>query len=142
MLAPSLQSYSAMSAHLASLLQRCVPDILDEWGRRARGSELEAIGDADRAGDLAAVLETMAAALGPYLPGTHAVDDFIETAAAHGARRQAQGIDESCLFHEYELLGAAVPHALRRCEGTKRPLTPEELVMLEGGLTTAILGAS
>ena len=44
---------------------------------------------------------------------------------------------EACLFEEYDHLGAAVPHALRACETP--PLAPEDLVALEGGLTTAIL---
>jgi hypothetical protein len=128
-----------MSAHLASTLQRCIPDILDEWARRAQGSQLEAICEADRAGDLAAVLGTMSVALDPHGPGSHAVDAFIETAAAHGARRHAQGIGEACLFEEYEMLGVALPHALRRCEDAEGPLAPEDLLTLEGGLTTAIL---
>jgi hypothetical protein len=62
---------------------------------------------------------------------------FIETAAAHGARRRAQGVHEACLFEEYDHLGTAVPHGLRACDIT--PLSPEDLLALEGGLTTAIL---
>jgi hypothetical protein len=34
-------------------------------------------------------------------------------------------------------LGAALPHAMRACQ--EGPLAPEELLVLEGGLTTAIL---
>jgi hypothetical protein len=128
-----------MSARLAVILRECIPTILDEWARRARGSELESICAADREGDLADVLRAMSVALGPHHPGSRAVDDFIETAAAHGARRYAQGIREACLFEEYDLLGAAVPHALRACQGEEGPLSPEEVLALEGGLTTAIL---
>jgi hypothetical protein len=128
-----------MSARLAVMLRQCIPTILDEWARRARGSELESIGVADREGDLAEVLRAMSVALGPHHPGSRAVDDFIETAAAHGARRHAQGIRETCLFEEYDLLGAALPHALRACQDEDGPLSPEEVLALEGGLTTAIL---
>ena len=128
-----------MSARLSITLERCIPNILAEWARRAQGSELEAISDEDRAGDLASVLGTMSAALGPPLPGSRAVDDFIEAAAAHGARRQAQGIDEACLFAEYDLLGAAVPHVLGTYQGAEGMLAPEDLVTLEGSMTTAIL---
>ena len=95
-----------------------------------------ALCDEDRAGDLAAVLGAMSMALRPTpVPG--AVDQFIETAAAHGARRRAQGVHEACLFEEYDHLGSAVPHGLRACEIA--PLAPEDLLALEGGLTTAIL---
>lgn len=128
-----------MSARLAATLKECIPTILDEWARRARGSELESIAAADREGDLADVLRAMSEALDPRQPGARAVDDFIETAAAHGAKRQAQGIHETCLFEEYDLLGAAVPHALRVCQDADGPLAPEDLLTLEGGLTTAIL---
>jgi hypothetical protein len=56
---------------------------------------------------------------------------------AHGARRRAQGVHEACLFEEYDYLGSAVPHGLRAC--AIAPLAPEDLLALEGGLTTAIL---
>lgn len=125
-----------MSARLADTLEQCVPAILTEWERRAATGELRALCDAERAGDLAAVLRAMAEALRPR-PAVGAVDGFIETAAAHGARRRAQGIHEACLFEEYDFLGAAVPHALRGCQAV--PLAPEDLLALEGGLTTAIL---
>ena len=125
-----------MSARLADTLERCIPAILAEWGRAAAGGELRALCDEDRAGDLAQVLRAMSVALRPRpVPG--AVDQFIETAAAHGARRRAQGVHEACLFEEYDYLGTAVPTGLRICETT--PLAPEDLVALEGGLTTAIL---
>src|SRR3954454_21114013 len=101
-----------MSARLAEILNRCIPIVLDEWGRNARGGELVALCETDRVGDLAEVLRTMAAAVGPTCEGTGTVDDFIETAAAHGARRREQGVRESCLFEEYDLLGTAIPHAL------------------------------
>ena len=127
---------TGMSARLADTLERCIPAILAEWERAAAGGELRALCDEDRVGDLAAVLRAMSVALRPRpLPG--AVDHFIETAAAHGARRRAQGVHEACLFEEYDYLGAAVPTGLRVCETT--PLAPEDLVTLEGGLTTAIL---
>ena len=118
-------------------MERCIPTILDEWSRRTMGSELDAICEMDRAGDLADVLRALADALRPLHAGSRAVDDFIEVAAAHGARRRAQGVQEGCLFVEYELLGATVPHALRSCDD--RPLAAEDLASLEGGLTTAIL---
>ncbi|HEU4722077.1 MAG TPA: hypothetical protein VFS59_12000 [Gemmatimonadaceae bacterium] len=125
-----------MSARLADTLERCIPAILDEWGRAAAGGELRALCDEDRAGDLAAVLSAMSNALRPRpVPG--AVDQFIEAAAAHGARRRAQGVHEACLFEEYDYLGSAVPHGLRVCHIA--PLAPEDLLALEGGLTTAIL---
>ena len=125
-----------MSARLADTLEQCIPAILDEWGRAAAEGELRALGDEDRVGDLAAVLRAMSTALHPQpIPG--AVDQFIETAAAHGARRRAQGLHEACLFEEYDFLGVAVPHGLRACRTP--PLAPEDLVALEGGLTTAIL---
>ena len=44
---------------------------------------------------------------------------------------------EACLFEEYDFLGAAVPHALRECRIA--PLAPQDLIVLEGALTTAIL---
>src|SRR5215207_1888064 len=101
-----------MSARLADTLEQCIPAILDEWGRAAAEGELRTLCDEDRAGDLAAVLRAMSTALHPRpLPG--AVDQFIEIAAAHGARRRAQGVHEACLFEEYDYLGAAVPHGLR-----------------------------
>ena len=78
----------------------------------------------------------MGAALAPR-PGAGAVDMFIEIAAAHGARRRVQGVHEACLFEEYDFLGAAVPHALREC--LLAPLPPEDMLALEGALTTAIL---
>ena len=125
-----------MSARLADTLERCIPAILAEWGRSAVEGELRALCDEDRVGDLAHVLRAMSVALHPRpVPG--AVDHFIETAAAHGARRRAQGVHEACLFEEYDHLGTAVPHGLRVCETA--PLAPEDLVALEGGLTTAIL---
>jgi len=125
-----------MSVRLADTLERCIPAILDVWDRAAAGGELRALCEEDRAGDLAAVLRAMSGALHPRpVPG--AVDQFIEIAAAHGARRRAQGVHEACLFEEYDYLGAAVPHGLRACETP--PLAPEDLVALEGGLTTAIL---
>lgn len=126
-----------MPTRLAATLRQCIPTILDEWARRARGSEIESICADDREGNLADVLLAMSVALGPHQPGSHAVDDFIETAAAHGARRRSQGIHEACLFEEYDLLGAALPHAMRVCQ--ERPLAPEDVLVLEGGLTTAIL---
>jgi hypothetical protein len=126
-----------MTEHLASTLARCIPDILDEWGQRAHHGELASIRAEERAGDLGQVLHAMCAALDPHRVGSGVVDDFIEVAAAHGARRSSQGIRESCLFEEYDLLGASVPLALRRCLGAQ--LSPEDLVSLEGGLTTAIL---
>jgi hypothetical protein len=129
-------SFTRISARLADTLERCIPAILEEWGRAAASGELSALCDADRAGDLSSVLHTMSVALRPHsVPG--AVDLFIETAAAHGARRRAQGVHEACLFEEYDHLGTAVPHGLRACEIT--PLAPEDLLALEGGLTTAIL---
>ena len=125
-----------MSVRLADTLERCIPAILDVWGRAAADGELRALCEQDRAGDLAAVLRAMSGALHPRpMPG--AVDEFIEIAAAHGARRRAQGVHEACLFEEYDYLGAAVPHGLRACETA--PLAPEELIALEGGFTTAIL---
>ncbi len=125
-----------MSARLADTLERCIPAILVAWGRAAAGGARGAQCDGDRAGELATVLQAMAVALRPRpVPG--AVDLFIETAAAHGARRRAQGVHEACLFEEYDHLGTAVPHGLRACEIT--PLAPEDLLALEGGLTTAIL---
>jgi hypothetical protein len=137
-LASSLHGRLDMSARLSDVLERCIPLILTEWGRHARSGELERLCESDRAGDLAAVLRTMAAALRPLREGQGVVDDFIETAAAHGARRRAQGVGERCLFEEYDLLGTALPIALRSCPN-EAPLSPEELVSLEGGLTTAIL---
>jgi hypothetical protein len=125
-----------MSARLADTLERCIPAILAEWDRAAAEGELRALGDEDRVGDLAAVLRAMSVALRPR-PISGAVDQFIETAAAHGARRRAQGVHEACLFEEYDYLGTAVPTGLRICETA--PLPPEDLVALEGGLTTAIL---
>jgi hypothetical protein len=125
-----------MAARLADTLERCIPAILGEWVRTASGGELSALCEEDRVGDLAAVLRAMSTALTPHpMPG--AVDQFIEVAAAHGARRRAQGVHEACLFEEYDHLGTAVPHGLRACETP--PLAPEDLVALEGGLTTAIL---
>jgi hypothetical protein len=125
-----------MSARLADTLERCVPAILAEWERAAAGGELRALCQEDRAGDLAVVLRAMSAALHPH-PEPGAVDRFIEAAAAHGARRRAQGVHEACLFEEYDYLGSAVPHGLRLCQTA--PLAPEDLIALEGGLTTAIL---
>jgi hypothetical protein len=125
-----------MSARLADTLERCIPAILDEWRRAAAAGELRALCDEDRVGDLADVLRAMSVALRPRAVAG-AVDQFIETAAAHGARRRAQGVHEACLFEEYDHLGTAVPHGLRACESA--PLAPEDLVALEGGLTTAIL---
>jgi hypothetical protein len=125
-----------MSVRLADTLERCIPTILDEWGRSAARGELRALCHDDRVGDLADVLRAMSLALRPRaVPG--AVDQFIEAAAAHGARRRAQGVPEACLFEEYDYLGTAVPHGLRICE--KAPISPEDIVALEGGLTTAIL---
>jgi hypothetical protein len=125
-----------MSVRLADTLERCIPAILDEWGRAAAVGELRALCGEDRVGDLAAVLRAMSVALRPRaVPG--AVDQFIEAAAAHGARRRAQGVHEACLFEEYDHLGTAVPHGLRVCQTA--PLAPEDIVALEGGLTTAIL---
>lgn len=127
-----------MSARLADILEQCIPSVLDEWGRSARSGQLQALCESDRAGDLASVLRTMAAAFRPTRAGSGTVDEFIETAAAHGARRRSQGLGESCLFEEYDLLGSALPRALRTCPGSPQ-LSPDELVSLEGGLTTAIL---
>jgi hypothetical protein len=127
-----------MSARLADILERCIPSVLDLWGRGAHSSELSSLCEADRICDLADVLRAMSAALRPVRDGAGTVDDFIETAAAHGARRRAQGLGESCLFEEYDLLGSALPAAIRACPDVPH-LTPEELVSLEGGLTTAIL---
>jgi len=126
-----------MPTRLAATLRQCIPTILDEWARRARGSEIESICAEEREGNLADVLRAMSLALGPYQPGSRAVDDFIEMAAVHGARRRSQGIREECLFEEYDLLGAAMPHAMRACQA--KPLAPEDVLVLEGGLTTAIL---
>src|SRR5512133_2274342 len=98
-----------MNPRLGATLRQCIPTILDEWARRARGSEMESICAEEREGNLAQVLWAMSVALGPHRPGSRAVDDFIETAAAHGARRRSQGIREACLFEEYDLLGAAMP---------------------------------
>lgn len=125
-----------MSARLADTLDRCIPAILAEWERAAAGGELRALCQEDRAGDLASVLRAMSVALHPH-PEPGAVDRFIETAAAHGARRRTQGVHEACLFEEYDYLGSAVPHGLRLCQSA--PLAPEDLLALEGGLTTAIL---
>jgi len=125
-----------MSARLADTLERCVSPILHEWERRASTGTLRSLCAADRAGDLAAVLHAIGAALAPR-PGAGAVDTFIEIAAAHGARRRVQGVHEACLFEEYDFLGAAVPHALREC--LLAPLPPEDMLALEGALTTAIL---
>jgi hypothetical protein len=127
-----------MSVRLAEILDSCIPTVLEEWGRRARFGELEALCESERIGGLQDVLRAMAAAFDPSREGTGTVDDFIEAAAAHGARRRSQGVGESCLFEEYELLGTALPLALRTCPDVL-DLTPEELVSLEGGLTTAIL---
>jgi hypothetical protein len=44
---------------------------------------------------------------------------------------------EACLFEEYDHLGTAVPDGLRACEST--PLAPEDVMALEGAITTAIL---
>jgi hypothetical protein len=126
-----------MTEHLASTLEHCIPDIIEEWGQRAHHGELGSICAEERVADLAQVLQAMSAALDPHRVGSRAVDDFIEIAAAHGARRSSQGIRESCLFEEYDLLGVSVPLALRRCLGAQ--LAPEDLESLEGGLTTAIL---
>jgi hypothetical protein len=125
-----------MTTQLADTLERCISPILHEWERRASAGELRSLCASDRAGDLAAVLHAMGAALAPR-PGAGAVDTFIEIAAAHGARRRVQGVHEACLFEEYDLLGAAVPHALREC--LLAPLPPEDMLVLEGALTTAIL---
>jgi len=127
-----------MSARLSDVLERAIPLVLDEWGRHARTGELEALCDTDLSGDLAEVLRTMAAALRPLGDGEGAVDEFIETAAGHGARRRAQGVGEGCLFEEYDLLGSLLPVALRNSPGVAS-LAPEDLVAIEGGLTTAIL---
>ncbi|HEV7992199.1 MAG TPA: hypothetical protein VGP25_10255 [Gemmatimonadaceae bacterium] len=127
-----------MSARLADILDRCIPSVLDAWGRRARAGELAQLCEADRVGELGSVLRAMASALRPPSEGSGAVDEFIETAAAHGAHRRAQGVGESCLFEEYDLLGSTLPLALRTCPDAPM-LSPEELVSLEGGLTTAIL---
>jgi hypothetical protein len=127
-----------MSARLADILDQCIPTVIDEWGRCAHSGELRSLRDVDRAGDLDKVLRAMAAAFRPVGDGIGTVDDFIETAAAHGARRREQGLGESCLFEEYDLLGTALPRALRTCPGSPH-LSPDELVSLEGGLTTAIL---
>ena len=125
-----------MSARLADTLEHCIPAILDAWSRTVSSGELRALCEEDRPGDLAAVLRAMSVALHPRpVPG--AVDHFIEAAAAHGARRRVQGVHESCLFEEYDHLGTAVPHGLRACRSA--PLAPEDLVALEGGITTAIL---
>jgi len=125
-----------MSARLAETLGHCLPAILHEWERRAVAGELRAVCQSDRAGDLADVLRAICAALKPN-PVEGAVDAFIETAAAHGARRRLQGVQEACLFEEYDFLGTAVPHALRECRIA--PLSSQDLVTLEGALTTAIL---
>jgi hypothetical protein len=125
-----------MSDRLADTLESCIPAILGEWARAVADGELRALCEEDRAGDLAAVLRAMSGALHPH-PTPGAVDQFIETAAAHGARRRAQGVHEACLFEEYDYLGTAVPHGLHACETA--PLAPEDLMALEGGLTTAIL---
>jgi hypothetical protein len=125
-----------MSVRLADTLERCIPAILDEWGRAAAAGELRALCHEDRVGDLAVVLRALSEALRPRpIPG--AVHQFIEAAAAHGARRRAQGVPEACLFEEYDHLGTAVPHGLRICE--KASLSPEDVMALEGGITTAIL---
>jgi hypothetical protein len=126
-----------MSARLADTLERCIPAILDEWARAAAAGELRVLCKEDRVGDLADVLRAMSVALRPPGAAPGAVDQFIEIAAAHGARRRAQGVHEACLFEEYDYLGSAVPHGLRACELS--PLAPEDIVALEGGLTTAIL---
>jgi hypothetical protein len=125
-----------MSARLADTLERCLPAILHEWEDRAASGELRAVCQPDRAGDLADVLRAIGAALMPN-PSEGAVDAFIEIAAAHWARRRLQGVREACLFEEYDFLGTAVPHALRECQIA--PLTPQDLLTLEGALTTAIL---
>lgn len=128
-----------MSARLGDILDRCIPLVLDEWAQRAHTAELEALHDSERQGDLGAVLRAMAAALRPLHDGAGTVvEEFIETAAAHGARRRAQGVGESCLFEEYDLLGSSLPLAFRACPDAGL-LSPDELVALEGGLTTAIL---
>src|SRR3569832_1969563 len=112
-----------MSARLADTLEHCIPAILDEWGRAAASGELRTLCDEDRVGDLADVLHAMSRALGPRpVPG--AVDQFIEVAAAHGARRRAQGVHEAWLFEEYDHLGTAVPSGLRAC--AIGPLAPED----------------
>ena len=125
-----------MTVRLADTLERCVPAILDEWGRSAAAGELRMLCAEDRVGDLASVLHAMSSALRPH-PVAGAVDQFIEIAAAHGARRRAQGVHEACLFEEYDHLGTAVPNGLRACEST--PLAPEDVMALEGAITTAIL---
>ena len=101
-----------------------------------RRGELRAVCQTDRAGDLAAVLRAICVALDPT-PCAGAVDAFIEMAAAHGARRRAAGRARGMLFEEYDFLGTAVPHALRECRIA--PLAPQDLLALEGALTTAIL---
>ena len=125
-----------MSARLADTLEHCIPAILHEWERRASAGELRSVCQADRAGDLGAVLRAICAALDPT-PKAGAVDTFIEVAAAHGARRRVQGVHEACLLEEYDFLGAAVPHAVRECRIA--PLAPQDLIVLEGAITTAIL---
>ena len=125
-----------MSAQLADTLAHCLPAILHEWERRASTGELRSVCQTDRAGDLADVLRAICAALAPD-PTEGAIDTFIEIAAAHGARRRLQGVHEACLFEEYDFLGTAVPHALREC--AIAPLTPQDLLTLEGALTTAIM---
>ena len=125
-----------MSARLADTLERCLPVILHEWEHRASAGELRAVCQSDRTGDLADVLRALCAALEPD-PSAGAVDAFIEIAEAHGARRRLQGVHETCLFEEYDFLGTAVPHALGECRIA--PLTPQDLLTLEGALTTAIL---
>lgn len=126
-----------MSVRLADTLERCIPAILDEWGRAAAAGELRTLCTEDRVGDLAGVLRAMSVALRPAVVAPGAVDQFIEIAAAHGARRRAQGVHEACLFEEYDYLGSAVPRGMRMCETA--PLAPEDVLALEGGLTTAIL---
>ncbi|HEX7977499.1 MAG TPA: hypothetical protein VF461_02795 [Gemmatimonadaceae bacterium] len=133
---PVLALTANMSARLADILERCLPSILHEWELRAAAGELRAVCQSDRAGDLADVLRAICTALQPD-PAAGAIDAFIEVAAAHGARRRVQGVHEACLFEEYDFLGTAVPHALRECRVA--PLTPEDLLTLEGALTTAIL---
>ena len=53
MRALSLLSSPRMSARLADTLERCIPAILEEWGRVAASGELQALCDEDRVGDLA-----------------------------------------------------------------------------------------
>jgi hypothetical protein len=125
-----------MSVRLADTLERCLPAILHEWEHRASAGELRSVCQSDRVGDLANVLRAICAALEPD-PSAGAIDAFIEIAAAQGARRRLQGVHEACLFEEYDFLGTAVPHALRECQIA--PLAPQDLVTLEGALTTAIL---